>query len=272
MAKVYLDRVTTLEFVEDRGVITRLVREARVTGLTNTDPRILNEALAELGLAPGSSLTGYPDLTLVGRRPSLVRGQKSKVDVRLVYEREDTDARFIGDATVAQVRRAYDASGDAITVSYVFPDDYPAEEFRGLTIDQPGVVTTTKALMTLDATIVVETNTPDSFKRDWINHVNSSPWGGGDARTWHCARVRSEEFDLSGPVDKYRMNFRFVHDPDGHENLAVFIDPNTNRPPPGIEPDILTNPGSYPEGIRNAVKRPLMLPSRNFGTFPGEPQ
>lgn len=83
--QVKIDRIITLEALEKFGVIHRLVRQARVINLEDTDYSVLFSALEEAGIpASGSALGGEPNLILVERNPKLI--DETTVDVDLVYE------------------------------------------------------------------------------------------------------------------------------------------------------------------------------------------
>lgn len=94
-----IDRLETLECVERNGVIRKLVRLARVFGLSNTDYRQLWAALIKAGIpAYGSGLVdtsnagtiaatqAFAALVLVERSAKIAEGDPATVDVTLTYE------------------------------------------------------------------------------------------------------------------------------------------------------------------------------------------
>ena len=90
MATVYIDRITTLSMTErpldgTSTMITELIREAGIVGLTDTDYHVLQEALNSLGLVIGSSAAQHENVILVERRPRLLPGHPDVVDVTLRY-------------------------------------------------------------------------------------------------------------------------------------------------------------------------------------------
>jgi hypothetical protein len=258
-----LDTVTTLEANEVRGRLESVTREAIVTGLTGTDWSILTTALDNLGLAAGSQLSSsYPRLKLIGRNPTYAGGKSGnqQVRVRLEYEYEDTTPRFSGGTTIEQTTTQLDVNGDPITLSFTWPADTEAVFPNGkskasATEVQGGDVPVTVQHSNITAVVVLQTKRPGNVSEGWANHVNSTPWNGGEARQWKCTGVDFEEFDTSQSPPKWRFTFEFEKNSDGWDSTIWFFDPDTNKPVVGA----VSGTG---------YKTPEILPERDFNQFP----
>lgn len=237
MIEVFLDTVDTLEADEERGRLMRVTRNARICGLTSTDWQVLVEAMASVGLASGSPLGDppYHVLKLVRRRPKLIPGERSKVDVLLEYEREDLRPIWSGDVSAEPVTTMRDRNGDAITLEYAFDEDYEMDPFlAGKTVKVNASVQSSKNMIQRVGEFVLQLADPVAFSNSVANHVNSTPWAGKPARTWKCTRESHRLFDNSTWPPKYKISTTLVHDPDGWDRSVGYTDPNTNEHPPDL--------------------------------------
>ena len=128
-----LDKVYDLSAQEVDGVLVSLRRMARVSELTETDFTVLFQALDNVGLSVGSQPDDgdYPNadnLILAERNPRLVDGDKTKVDVELIYKHFN-DAPFSGDLnsnTGRQIPFKTKTALQQVTVNK-YPDDMQDE-------------------------------------------------------------------------------------------------------------------------------------------------
>ena len=266
MSIVYIDHIQTLEAEERRGRIESLRRLARIAGLTSTDWSVLTEALADLGLAAGSSLSSsYPNLILIGRSAELVDGANNVVDVTLDYEYEHSRVQWSASVSLetatttldAPVNDPNDRSPQPVTVEYTFPADYEHDEsFQLKTDKQRGEFEVDIPVSNQTAKFVIQEHNPGNLLQSWVGFVNSEKWAGGPARTWKCVDGRASEFDTSVSPFKYEIELEFSFNPNGWDPSAAYRDPYTGEIPPDAD--------SFPDAIKT-VKWP---PSRRFQDLP----
>jgi hypothetical protein len=245
MVDVKIDRVDFLEAVERHGAVIRLVRVARVVGLTDTDYQTLQSALDEAGIpAAKAPLTGFPDLVLTERNPKLV--EKGVVDVTLVYERitdegqdlTEPEAGFVSmevNSYIQQVKTNLDEDGNTITVSHTYPND--DANFPGDTKTQAGEINYFAAHRTMTVTGLKTTSRPWVMAAKMVGAVNSGSWAGGAAHEWMCTGLRWTIHTIGPPVF-YSISFEFQHNPDSWNPTVVFIDERTGKPPIGLVEDV----------------------------------
>jgi hypothetical protein len=241
-----LDLVRTLEAREEHGVVTFLRREALVTGLTNTDYRVLWSALADAGIpAVGETPTGEPNLRLTQRTTRVVPASPDKCFVELTYEHflnagqtvsktATVKARLRGSLT-QQTERAVkrdEAEGTEteISLTHTWPEtdpDYPSDTDA---IPQVPTVTAYRPHKTLTVEGIMNAVVPDVFM-SILGYVNKDTWAGGSAGTWLCTSAEGAEFEIGV---SYRVRFEFQYDPAGWDQAVWFIDKRTGRPPPDL--------------------------------------
>lgn len=236
----HIDHEETLRAVERDGVVVRVERKARVSGLEDTDYTILFSALEEAGIpAAGAALPGAPNLVLRDRNPTVVA--KGFVDVDLVYEHaagpgQNFDSPHFGllvaevRASVNQVKTNKDSSGNTITVQHTYPPedfDYP-----GLTKVQGGEIEyfQPQAVMTLRG--IKSTAFPWFLARALMGAVNETDWAGYGPEEWMCTGVSWTPYD--GSNSRYLFTLEFQHNPDTWSPTVVFIDERTGKPPTGL--------------------------------------
>jgi hypothetical protein len=244
MATAHVDRIDTLSAQERNGVIVRLVRRARVTGLTNNDYRALFSALEAAGIpAVGSSPTGAPNLQLVDRNPTIVEGEPSSVDVDLVYEHAAGKNQALGTphygtityqvrAAVNQVESNTDVDGNPVTVSHTYPPEDP--DFAGQTKVQGGQFQFFQPQTCLTVRGIFTTRYPWLMERYLIGGINETDWAGRGPGEWMCTGFSWTPLD--GQSSKYEVEIEFQHNPGGWNPTVIFTDERTNRPPTGLVP------------------------------------
>lgn len=238
-ATAHIVRTTQLQAREINGAVVRLVMQARVTGLSDTDQEVLTTALATSGVpAAGATLSGYDNLILVERNPRLVDGDPTTVDIDLIYETYANDGQnlssppagvAIGEArvNVSQVRTNLDQTGTAITVEHRYPGTDP--NWPGQRKEQGGEIDVYVPQRTMRVQGRRTVPSPWLLAGAIVGKVNNAAWAGGEARSWMCTGMYWELFDRG--TNRYTVNFEFQHNPDTWDPTAVYIDEKTQKPP-----------------------------------------
>lgn len=238
----FIDRVDTLEAEEKDGVVTRVVRRARVTGLTSTDYLVLMSALTDAGLPVyNDPLPGAANLVLRSRTPKIVDGDTGTVDVDLVYEMprgtgQSFSAPHFGlllgevQSTVNQVKSNTDSGGRTITVEHTYPDEDP--DFPGETKVQGGEIEFFQPQSRLILKGVIATTNPWLVERYIVGKINDAAWAGRGSEEWMCTGCTWRLLDST--VNRYEFSFEFQHNPDTWNPVVVFTDERTGKPPPDL--------------------------------------
>jgi hypothetical protein len=233
-----IDRMTNVSAEETDGVVTKVVRSARVIDLSDTDYQALFSALTALGLAPGSALSGAPNLVLRRRNPSVAEDDPHTVDVELVYEHVLNSGQNISappfevllgevSAVVSSVKSNVDIHGDEIVLEHRYPTtdiNHPGE-----TILQGAEIEFLQPQTTMSFRGIKTTSVPWLIQRYAIGAVNASPWSGGDGGQWLCTNVSFKVFDTA--ANRYEFSFEFQFNVDGWDPQVRFIDDVTGKPP-----------------------------------------
>ena len=236
--QVKIDRIITLEATERFGIIYRLVRQARVINLEDTDYSVLFSALEEAGIPiVGSGLDGEDNLILVERNPRLF--DESTVDVDLVYEHilnegQDLDGGSAEEvlieshSNVSQVSSYVDSVGAPITVEYTYPNDDP--DYPGQTKVQGVNIQVYQAQETILIKGIKTTNDPRAYIQEFLGCINDLPWKDGIAHQWMCTGASYKLHDI-GPSKRYLFTFEFQFTSTSWNPEVTFIDERTGRPP-----------------------------------------
>lgn len=239
-ATVYIDRIDDLSARERAGVINRLVRRARVRGVSGIDYRNLFSALQQAGIpAHGSSPSGAPNLVLVERNPTIV--DDKTIDVELVYEHaanrsQDFDNPVYGfvvgeaSACVNQTTTNRDKNGDAVELQHTYAADDP--DFGRQTKKQGGSFTLMQPQGRVSYRGLKQSRFPWIMAQALIGTVNSDGWNGGAQGTWMCTNVSWKPYDTT--LSRYEIILEFQHNPDGWNPDVVFIDERSGKPPVGL--------------------------------------
>lgn len=242
MPTAYVDRTDTLQASERDGVVTKVVRRARVVGLTDDDYAVLFTALSVAGVpAAGSTLTGAPNLVLVERNVQVVDGDRSTVDVELVYEHVLNKGQNLNSPPLgyllAEVRGSVneqesnlDGSGFPVTVQHAYPSDDP--DFPSKTKVQGGSIKFFQAQATKVVQGIRATNYPWLLQQHLLGAINELPWSGGNSYEWLCTGASWRPYD--GSSSKYEFVFEFQHNPETWNPTVVYIDERTGKPPQGL--------------------------------------
>lgn len=249
MATVFMDRAKILECVEKHGAIVRLVKQARVTGLTAADHLALFDALAAGGIPAAQTTlsgTGALNLILTERIVRMVDEEKTVADVDLVYEHalndgQRLDAPHYGvicgefTATVNQSTTNLDGDGNQVTVRHRYPSLEEGEtDFPDQTKEQGGEFSFFQPQVSFRFEGIRTTATPWLIARKVVGAINKTSWQGAGQHEWMCT---SCSWKMTQP-SKFHMVFEFQHNPDTWNPTVVFIDERTGKPPIGLIEDV----------------------------------
>lgn len=239
---VCLDEIKTIEASEVRGRLVSVKRLAIVSGLADTDYKVLFSALDEVGVPQDrATLDGAPDLYLVERNPKLVG--ENIVHVELLYQ-----AFFVSDdillsdppynvleggqrTSIQQLETNKDENGDKIELSHTYPADDP--NYPGETETQGGSIAVFLPQKTFNLKFRRSTSTPWVMSDQLIGRINRNVWRGEPKWTWMCTAVDWKLHRVDGGV-QYEFELEFQHNGDTWNPTAVFIDPRTDAPPPDL--------------------------------------
>lgn len=270
MTTAYIDRVDTLNCVEEHGVIRSVTRIARVMGVENTNYTALYQALSDADVPVyGDVLDQFPfdNVILVSRSARVVNEDAGTVDVTLEYrhvlenasQQIDTPINDLGilygkmkssltqkttNLYSPQVQEGQDDPLEfeqhEITVDHTFGADDPIykdsntpnpnNETAPWAIVQGGEISVFVPHRNYVLEGTFATFTPWSIEDQFLNTVNQLTWLGQGPYTWLCTEVQWS-FLKSGI---YKFAFEFQHNPSTWYPWAVFIDQRTGRPPPGL--------------------------------------
>ncbi len=222
------------------GAFVALTRYALVSGLVNTDPRALKEAIDAIetaGYTMGSSLNaaGMENLVLVSVSPKILKDSPTDAIATLEYAaaaEAEVDFLMSGTSSLTQVSSERDVAGNQITVSHTFPEDDP--DFANLTLTQGVEINVMYPTTTLRGIRYLDTEFPHHISHRWVGYVNEAVWGGVPIGCALCTRADFHLHDKSGSTLQWKFTFEFMIDLLGHQPNVVFQDARTGRPPPGL--------------------------------------
>lgn len=280
MSTVHVDIVDELDLSERKGVVTRLTRLARVTGLSDSDPQALKSALTACtsgGFSIGSTLTGYPANLILAERAAKATGDRTVVDVSLGYE-IDTQAQNLAglpfgfvtatlNTNLVQGTSYTDIHGDPVTVTHVYP--VTATRFKGLSLDKrtktnrvpvPGL----KPQLELRVNYVKATSHPELIAAEIGGKVNANPWYGATAREWLCTGVTITPVKSDVEPPTFDFGFVFQRNPQTWDEKAVFTDEVTGVAPSGELGEIVEGVGSVTVEIYDECDFESVLEARVY--------
>jgi hypothetical protein len=279
--------------VEKNGVIRSMTRKARVLFSQDSIVPSFLALSAALDACPASGSTladlGYDALVLTERSPAVAENDPACVDVTLKYEHildgpnqslfnnpkgiifgkgrcsitEKTTNFFYpdGDPTAGRVQ---------ILVAHTFEknDRSAVAQFLKTNIPLTGIQSGEVSIPFPQANFHCQgtmfTDNPMGIGQAFIACINDDTWFGYPARTWICSEV---QWEVLSPAQKlYRFSFEFQYNIDTWDPTVVFNDQRTGRPPAGVLPATLSDPGipgaSFLSYRQNAVSvAPVVQPA-----------
>lgn len=241
--RVLEDRIEDLVMEERFGALVKLVRRFIVVGLSGyTDYSVLLDAINATGIPQwNEGLDGGTNLISTQRSVRMIDKDKAYVDVTYEHyhnEGQDFDSPPVGVQTgelrvnIQQVDTNKDENGDMIELSHTYPED--DKDYGGQTKTQVGKIQVFSPQRTQTYRGSKQTQTPWLIANQIVGCLNSTPWSGGEVRTWMCTGATWQLLDATEGANRYFMSFEFQHNPDGWDPTAVFIDDRTNQPPKGL--------------------------------------
>ena len=255
MATVLAERlIDNLSVSEVAGQIMEYRRVLYVRNIAaTTHPAAMTEVLTSAGMPDvGHTVTINGDDVVLEEREVTIDRDKSATVICTYRRQETTQPTYRGGTSLEQVVSELDRDGNQITVA----------DSNG--IIQGGEISTTSPQSTLVAEVVEATNTPGTLSSQWAGYVNEVAWNGGQPGQWLCESAEFDPVDMLATPRRWRFTYVFrrkrVSETDtepSHQPSVYFVDPETNRPPDGLQPDV-------------GYKRVEWYPARVFGTkFPG---
>lgn len=239
---VILDRIDTLNMVEQEGVVVALTREAFVYGLDNTyeDSYTLQEALNQAGVPQlGHSPTGNANLKVWSREVRMEPGCTTKASVIIQYKTVADYANsfiFSGGSSIQQKQTDVDRLGNRISLSYTYPGDYePNPDLAGTTFSTAINESVTVPHLTMTATGSLYVDYPNQIALEWINTVNSTYWAGAPPYYWLCTACNFRGRDIGfGRAHLWEFDWTFEYNPDSWYVVAKIRDPQTGNIPDDV--------------------------------------
>jgi len=251
MAITFTD-IRDLSAEERKGRLERLVRRGRAKGLTSTSPLSFVQQVLQAPAVPssGSAIIVGGSKLFLDSRSVLANNDTSMtsalVDLNYVRREESTQnggtPTLRGGTTLKQIQTNRDRSGLPLSVSYQWPAGAAGNMADGETPrdgaveTQGGMINVLVPMSSIEAEITVATNSPGAITESYAGHVNSVTWKNGEPRTWKCTTATFDLLDNSVSPALYKLFFRFEKDDQTWDNdtTLVFIDVDTNRPPPDV--------------------------------------
>lgn len=78
----------------------------------------------------------------------------------------------------------------------------------------------------------METSSPLRLSAKYRRAVNSTPWQGGDAKTWLCRAIDAKS---QANLSRYQVRYVFEYDPDGWTRLEFFVDRFSGKIPDDVK-------------------------------------
>ena len=113
--------------------------------------------------------------------------------------------------------------GELISVQYTDPNGNVLENHLEIPI---------LAVNTVLEVTRMETRSPLSASMQFRRTVNSSPWQGGDAKTWLCRGIDGAS---QGSLSRFEVRYTFEYDPDGWSRYEYFVDRYTGKIPDDVQ-------------------------------------
>ena len=235
MATTTIDIIEGAAVEEVAGRIERIVRIAKVSGLTSTT-NTLAEALDATGMpAPGEAHPDNSDLIVRARIPRS-DGRTDGCEVQIVYLRSDeypisiSDLAVSGGGGLRSVMTNKDVNGERIVVRG------PKDENNNLGKEQAVRIPVFRPHDTLTIELYEQLADPKAEQRLWKGKVNAAGWLNDAAGEWLCVDVVYRLADATTTPRAWSVVCFFEYDSENWNNKEVVAEDPSN---PGHE---LPNP------------------------------
>ena len=231
--------------VEEAGVITSLHSSILVTAITGStvSARLVDvyNALDSGGYAAFSSVSSYPHLVLVKRDVEFYKNDTNKAIATLEYGLRGHNYSEIGTFTakmassLQQIKTDFDIFGHQIVVGHQYTGDPNfGSQFKEVSANVQQLMPQSE--ITYNGLFLLAD--PIAFRNAFLGHINSFYWNGGEPTTWLCTECNIEPYAYNLTATLWAITISFQYDPTGWNQLAVFLDPSTNKPPLNLEPGV----------------------------------
>lgn len=240
MATAKVDHISNISATEEDGKVTKLTRVAFIDGLT--DPAdagdLVEQMLGATGMPAAASQVEITigavvsTLTLRRRVPQYANGDAK---VTLEYEAGGEDDGSGG--TTVKLRKGGRCGLNQREV-------YRKRDGSQITVTFDGESQSGAIAPLLPATspwyeTIEKTSSPETLAAGRVGRVNNNTWKGKDAGHWLVADAEWEP--ISSSEYRFRWSVMESQEDEGWLPIAVFIDPETGKPPEGISGDDGTN-------------------------------
>ncbi len=226
---------------EEAGIVTEMTATYLVTDISGATVSAkfvdVGTALDAGGLTVFSSTAEYTNLRLMSRSVEFLDGEPDKAWATLVWKAlgfggfNNAGSLVVrGSGSLQQVNTNFDVYGNQIIVSHTYASDDPGS-FAG----QTKVVTAeVQQLFPQNELIyegIMQLAAPILFQQSYQGYVNSTWWNGGAPNTWLCTNVEFEQHNTGLVPPSYRVSMSFQYDSSTWNPIAIYKDPETNKPP-----------------------------------------
>lgn len=249
MPKLTLDPNGSLEIMQTKGVVFEITRAFILSGFNDTDGsgnhitdlgelwQLINEAeddttrdkIPRLGnLVNITTNPGETDAFAVCTDRNFKLQDYNTVTGDLLYKYVPNVWK--ADTGLQGIETGLNRDGVPITITH---PDGKTEQGGVLKVRVP------RTTLTYDYMKLMRfRDSPLTEVRGRVGFVNEETWGGGGEGEWLITAVNYEylapEDRVLGSGAWYHFNIQFEHEPDGHQPEIWYIDPETNKPAPGI--------------------------------------
>jgi hypothetical protein len=238
---------------------TRIVRVAKVTGVTGDGDERLYNAVTATGMPTLGDV--HPSISGCYLRRMIPKPEANDViAVRLIYESSSYQPNTINIAgTLSQTQTNIDQNGYAIQLGYTYPTDHHYEAWQDVKKWQSGYANFLKP-----GTNITVTKTmafiPWQHITNYTGTVNGFPFKIGNTRIhgtrkWLCTGITAASNDAGGT---YSVTYNLQYNPDTWDAVMVYQDPHDGRPPSDVW-DTANQP--------DAVNTYQLYTSKNFNSL-----
>ena len=235
MTQITEDLVLGAHFTVDRsgGVMLRLFE---VIGLAPGKDTLAQAAAAQDG-STGTRIPRYGDphpavaglfVAQIDAEP--IKNSRTSAHVKVRYATpEHGSAPNVARVAISGSSRSKlisknPADGSQLLVKYTDPSGNVLQEFLQVSALSPNTI--------LQFTRQ-ELTSPLKRSMQFRRKVNSSPWQGGDSKTWLCRAIDATSLQN---LARYEVKYVFEYDPDGWQRTEYYVDPYTGKVPTDVQP------------------------------------
>jgi len=226
---------------EEAGIVTEMTATYLVTDISGATVsgkfQNVGTCLDSAGLTVYSSTAEYTNLRLMSRSVEFLDGEPDKAWATIVWKAlgfggfNNMGSLVVrGSGSLQQVNTNFDVYGNQIIVSHTYATDDPGS-FAGQTKTVTAEVQQLFPQIELIYEGVIQLASPILFQQAYQGYVNSVWWNGGAPNTWLCTNVEWEQHNTALSPASYRVTMSFQYDSSTWNPLAIYKDPETNKPP-----------------------------------------